>query len=737
MTQLFQKANIDYQPLVTYIKWFTDCGSPDFNSIQLPPIQRNAVWDPNQIEKLWDSVLRGFPIGSFLLAIRNKEQNARDLITGKQFPSESQGYFLLDGQQRTRSLMLGFKPNMESRLWIDLNPVLDFGNPEFNDRKFLLRLITKYQPWGMNDRTPTDKVNENEKYNARYELHQTSVRYDYNVSINNRLDKYDSSEKFSWPIKATLPVPLDALVSLCGGLSGTYRRPDWDEVLQLIPERYRQEEVPAPTAHFEELLTSLELLLNNDEQKGNITAVAFLKQNLDIVPTAQDHKIQDPMEVLFRRINANGTPLAGEEMAYSLLKSSWDEAYELVSRIVNDKKIGYLFSSTGVVMAAARMARFDMDNKDDPQPNGSDFRRWIGEKQEDSTSPFLIKMKMLISSGMQDRSFHQILNRFCDLVLYNHTADRKDIGIPKKLLLSLKPSLVHPILIWLYKNADHPEHDRQNRKAVLRYILFSLFCINAQEKDKASREAVEIIRTTNGVFPDKDIYETWLEEEWVERLPGISDFNKTLQLPADGLLRPWHEVMGEESDPYRGFRHHFWNNKELLLWFQREYHAEWFAGYNPMSRDAYDTPYDYDHILPKSHLITSGGNFSYHIDNQAGHDRFHGARSLYVNAIGNYRAWPAWANRSDNNKCHTEKLRYYGVEDDETACELRLNDNSAFLAASAIPRNDIELWRNAKGSPRDWPADRRIAWQQAVENRVKYLYYVLFTELGFSNWISN
>ncbi|MDB5513026.1 MAG: hypothetical protein JWR08_2509, partial [Enterovirga sp.] len=33
----------------------------------LPAIQREFVWDQNQIRQLMDSLMRGYPIGSFLL----------------------------------------------------------------------------------------------------------------------------------------------------------------------------------------------------------------------------------------------------------------------------------------------------------------------------------------------------------------------------------------------------------------------------------------------------------------------------------------------------------------------------------------------------------------------------------------------------------------------------------------------------------------------------------------------
>ena len=36
------------------------------NRYLLPAIQREFVWRPHQIERLFDSLMRGYPIGSFL-----------------------------------------------------------------------------------------------------------------------------------------------------------------------------------------------------------------------------------------------------------------------------------------------------------------------------------------------------------------------------------------------------------------------------------------------------------------------------------------------------------------------------------------------------------------------------------------------------------------------------------------------------------------------------------------------
>ena len=70
-------------------KLFTENGSFDFISLQrlaksyledsgerieLAGFQRGAVWKASNVEALWDSLLRWFPIGSILLA-RAKEFN--------------------------------------------------------------------------------------------------------------------------------------------------------------------------------------------------------------------------------------------------------------------------------------------------------------------------------------------------------------------------------------------------------------------------------------------------------------------------------------------------------------------------------------------------------------------------------------------------------------------------------------------------------------------------------------
>lgn len=443
------------------------------------------------------------------------------------------------------------------------------------------------------------------------------------------------------------------------------------------------------------------------------------------------------MEVLFRRVNAGGTVLQGEEIAYSLLKSSWDGAYDMVSKIVKSESVGYLLSPTAIVMAATRLARFIQNESDIPNPGISNFRKWIGESKKEGT--FLNSIQSLLDIDSSGKSvFQKTIETFCELILYRDD-NSVDIGIPRKLLLSITPSLYHPIFIWIFIHRENKDLINKNRSNILKFLVFCF--ITVKKHDKVSKIAIETINERIIVdFPDNEIYRKLLLAELTVPIPSPEEFAKPFDSLVDGFFRDWNDVFNIPDDKYNLFRQWFWHDsKELLLWFQRAYASKWFIGYDPASGDAYDTPYDWDHIMPRSHLITSGASPVTHSDNKELNNKFDRNRSTYVNSIGNFRLWQFWGNRSDSNKCHTYKLRMENPcgDTNSNVKELELYSIQDFLYASAINPDDEQLWYDAGGDVREWPAERRIAWQKAVERRVCYLYEQLYTSFGFKELTKN
>jgi len=101
------------------------------NNYILPAIQREFIWNDNQIERLFDSLMRGYPIGSFLFwkikpdnlsdfqfyrfmnhyHERDYKHNERITLAG-----ERERIAILDGQQRLTSLNIGLTGHYASKL---------------------------------------------------------------------------------------------------------------------------------------------------------------------------------------------------------------------------------------------------------------------------------------------------------------------------------------------------------------------------------------------------------------------------------------------------------------------------------------------------------------------------------------------------------------------------------------------------------------------------------------------
>lgn len=75
--------------------------------ILLPKFQRDFVWEKDQIIKLWDSIAKGYPIGSVLLWLTKQELRSQKKIAELDIQNTKPEYpfnYLLDGQQRLSSI---------------------------------------------------------------------------------------------------------------------------------------------------------------------------------------------------------------------------------------------------------------------------------------------------------------------------------------------------------------------------------------------------------------------------------------------------------------------------------------------------------------------------------------------------------------------------------------------------------------------------------------------------------
>jgi hypothetical protein len=79
----------------------------DTGQIKLPMFQREFVWEKEQSGKLIDSILKGFPIGTFIFWRTKEDLRSYKEVGNHKLPETSKGdyaQYILDGQQRITSL---------------------------------------------------------------------------------------------------------------------------------------------------------------------------------------------------------------------------------------------------------------------------------------------------------------------------------------------------------------------------------------------------------------------------------------------------------------------------------------------------------------------------------------------------------------------------------------------------------------------------------------------------------
>jgi len=129
-----------------------DIGSQDYKVMELvkelkedkflvPTFQREFVWQPANILRLWDSIYKFYPIGSILYWETNSYLHTHRRLGGFVFPHDEDAVrkfkewkYILDGQQRATSLLvslLGGKGKVEDQEEFDYTLYFDASNGSF------------------------------------------------------------------------------------------------------------------------------------------------------------------------------------------------------------------------------------------------------------------------------------------------------------------------------------------------------------------------------------------------------------------------------------------------------------------------------------------------------------------------------------------------------------------------------------------------------------------------------
>lgn len=256
----------------------------ELGDVMLPNLQRGAVWKPYQMEQLWDSLLRGFPIGSFLLAPFDKSRGNVELRFSQCSKGKEPEYHLLDGQQRANAIALAFLDPWEdgkvktfvadkkppAALWIDLHQPDD-------GRQFIFRVVTRSHPWGYKRDKPKERLSAS---NYRHAIEAFKEAFKAFKELECDFPNVDWKPgaiplQVAWPWKAKAPVPFNLVIQ---AVEKQESDPDvWGTLKELLanklpfwksdclPWKEVTKSLEEPTKHMDKIVESIRLLLNPEE----------------------------------------------------------------------------------------------------------------------------------------------------------------------------------------------------------------------------------------------------------------------------------------------------------------------------------------------------------------------------------------------------------------------------------------------------------------------------------------
>jgi hypothetical protein len=606
----------------------------DENSgVELPALQRGFVWKASQIESLWDSLLRGYPVGSFLLS-----------------QSDDGKMFLMDGQQRATSVALGFYDPWQAdvdksfwsisripTVWIDLQA----SNPT-NQHKFVIRVLTTSHPWGyqrVNHNEPLSVADKRRALEIMNKLSDDTVTSYLKIKETNRI-----------PYDAYCPVPLIFLINAIWQ-HGT----DWKAALvscsrKHLSMQFGTKHLPATSNYIDHIETVLneqsdkmeELYRAVNRLQG--TSLPGLVISGKVLKSDSDFSGDDP--TLFVRLNAAGTRIAGEELIYSIYKASFPQAKDLV------ESIGNTFMAPSLVISlASRLVISEMSDSYPPPLQVKDFIKRIDD------SEFRDQLKSMIGSKVESPA-RTLFEKATDILQAKGVFDIPPVLIKK--IVRDSPDLFLMLLKWLRVwregiTLSQQQHVLAGMTALswfgrnnVRFVRESwphLKDVGLWSKDILGRSFI----VNKEVLMYPLIRPEMLSEFLKEKISEDKARNESVTIrPDDHFTNVYRQVL--RDTPFDSEEERFsvalsmWSNfiwklkycKPMVLFAQKAYINARFFEYNQLD-DLEDTnaPWDWDHIYPSSWVYMQ--------------QKVDESIRQWNNTIGNLRAISLEENRSDGN----------------------------------------------------------------------------------------
>jgi hypothetical protein len=621
--------------------------SGDETKISLPSLQRGFVWKPEQIEALWDSIFRGYPIGAIMMSV--DEENNR---------------FLLDGQQRSTSIALGhfnpFDNNSENffslktykpSVWIDLNTA-----NATESQKFTFRCLTQSHPWGYQLKVNSKSLSMQDRRNANTFFNRDEKVERYTDLKSDKINPWDS--KFPIPLSFILEETTENFIDFKSSIIN------------------KTKELNIKTKHSGNEYVNFDEVLDDDLNKIflgflnykrlQIPEIAVNALVLNESENNIENESQDP--TLFVRLNSAGTRISGEELIYSIYKASFPKIKDLVENI----GASYI-SPSKVIGIFSRLVSCEQNNYNSFQKEFTvvNFRKKVQEEE------FKKLLNNYIGNATESKA-NQLIENAIE-ILKKGMENIPNVLIKQWVLTNI--DLFYVLIIYLnkYDFVTLSNEEKNDIASTYIYILWfnrdgkkiasNLFNSLLKNNTKVSwKIALSDLTIENLVIPviTPKLLKENLERIVIERRVNFNHFDvirdeKLLDIEVLKILQNDSDDINMANTNWDYFIHQLYGNKSMLLFAQRDYMNSKFKEFNQIENiDDTNRPWDWDHIYPNSWVYNNKG-----IDELV---------KRWVNSIGNFRALSYDDNRSESNTM-SPKARF---EKDDKKEESFIKDDYVF-----------------------------------------------------------
>jgi uncharacterized protein with ParB-like and HNH nuclease domain len=722
--------------------------------IKLPLYQRDAIWTDGRNCALWDSLLRGFPLPSFLVTkgpgISRNLQTSSQPHRGESIQKEKENdyYDLLDGQQRVIAIDSVFKFDPKSsisRLWVDLAPKKEEHPFKF---KFWIHACTKVFPFGFSLST------SGEHDFAPLTDHETTEIWrilQENVELKGK-EFYQISLDKSLPHKASCPVPLDELIKMSINPLEKLEKSIMDLGNKGVEKKNK--------------------LIKNPQKpdpgvvKQVANAINGLSRCQFIFQLIQLSDDEDEEITFFERIGRGGIQITQRQLAVSkLMILLGKEGNDAIASFQRSEKLLHLLDTEDVIHGVSRIAIYNANNDDN---NVTD------KQHEELLELSSTRLKKIQKNRIIWEKFVEFLKKYCkindkgrsllqiafealyDSLRFDKHENRNGFSLVQLAQSDNKhgriiPLTLHPLLFCFLVNSDRPLNHEQ-REDMLRWLLFVNGFIDKPMHERFNKEVFRLV-TDNKKFIFSKINEFIASEEQIRKELGFS-FDQP-EIDKDGTIIQkkcsFNEIPDPEFVSNLGFRRlvlQDWPSSQLnnflLMWNQREA-LEHFYGeidYRPALYSK-GRPFDADHVVARSRFLY---NYGEGINNKAVKDGIdliikefreipsigskggrltaNCLRKYFPNMIANYRYWPKRLNRYDQNKSVEEKFEIGHVKKGVEGHPLndKFDDENLLWKWSSIPPEDREMWKLLPPKDNKWDSELIGKFILAILKRDRFLY---------------